>query len=213
MNAAHYYALRGAHNINLFLQEVALLQEKLAQDATQQPVQLITLHAAKGLEFPVVFITGLEDGIFPSSRSLDNEANLEEERRLLYVGITRAKNKVILSWAENRFIFGSVSCQLPSRFLKELPTKTPGIQFTEHAPHAFTRILHEFFQVNQEQSDMLVFPARRQTPLPWCVHQTVTHQKFGIGMIQAVEEKSYKTILIIRFQSGIKRIASSFVKA
>ena len=81
----------------------------------------MTLHAAKGLEFPVVFITGLEEGIFPHAKSSLEPAALEEERRLAYVGLTRAKEKLYLLWAFRRLLFGETQANMPSRFLKELP--------------------------------------------------------------------------------------------
>ena len=80
----------------------------------------MTLHAAKGLEFPVVFIVGMEDGLFPSSRASDSEEDLEEERRLAYVGMTRAMRRLFLTYAASRFSFGNRNYNMPSRFLMEL---------------------------------------------------------------------------------------------
>ena len=90
-------------------------------DAPQNVVNLMTLHAAKGLEFPIVFLVGLEEGIFPHTRALFSPDELEEERRLCYVGITRAKEKVFLSCALRRMHFGSIQANIPSRFLREIP--------------------------------------------------------------------------------------------
>jgi len=120
-------------SLNAFLESVALLEQSdIVQDSnaklsirpnTDQAdrVTLMTLHAAKGLEFPVVFIVGMEEGIFPHSRSLDDRFELEEERRLCYVGITRAMEKLYLTYARTRTYFGSFNANVPSRFLKELP--------------------------------------------------------------------------------------------
>ena len=91
-------------------------------EAWENGVQLMTLHSAKGLEFPLVFLGGLEEGLFPSQRSLDESGRLEEERRLAYVGITRARQKLVLSYAESRRIHGSDTYGVPSRFLREIPT-------------------------------------------------------------------------------------------
>jgi len=88
---------------------------------SRDAVTLMTLHAAKGLEFPVVFIVGLEEGLFPHSRSLMNTNQLEEERRLAYVGITRAKSKLYLSYASRRLYFGEKISNPPSRFLIDIP--------------------------------------------------------------------------------------------
>ncbi|MBI2054680.1 MAG: UvrD-helicase domain-containing protein [Candidatus Sungbacteria bacterium] len=103
------------------LEDIALIQETDAIDRGSRAVHLMTLHAAKGLEFKIVFIVGLEEGIFPHGRAMLSPAELEEERRLCYVGITRAKEKVYLLWAKKRLIYGSLQLNPPSRFLKELP--------------------------------------------------------------------------------------------
>ena len=95
-------------------------------EAGADAVTLITLHAAKGLEFPVVFIAGLEEGVFPHSRSLDDEKQLEEERRLAYVGITRAKRRLFLSHAVRRATWGQGTLSVPSRFLFEIPARSDG---------------------------------------------------------------------------------------
>ncbi|HEV8228816.1 MAG TPA: UvrD-helicase domain-containing protein, partial [Candidatus Limnocylindria bacterium] len=106
-----------------FLEQVALVSD-VDEYADAKPVAtLITLHAVKGLEFPIVFLTGMEDGVFPHARSLDNEAQLEEERRLCYVGITRAKDRCYLTFARRRMLFGRTNENPPSRFLLELPSE------------------------------------------------------------------------------------------
>ena len=104
-----------------FLQQVALVAETDNLDNAAQATTLLTLHAAKGLEFPVVFITGLEEGLLPHSRSLDNEDELAEERRLFYVGLTRAKDRLYLSHAFRRTTWGDSSVAVPSRFLNDIP--------------------------------------------------------------------------------------------
>jgi DNA helicase-2/ATP-dependent DNA helicase PcrA len=107
--------------LDRFLEETALVADQDSFEPGADAVTLITLHAAKGLEFPVVFIAGLEEGIFPHSRSLDDEKQLEEERRLAYVGITRAKRLLFLSHAARRVTWGSGGLSVPSRFLFEIP--------------------------------------------------------------------------------------------
>ena len=103
-----------------FLEEISLFTDLDALRDSQPLVTLMTLHNAKGLEFPVVFIVGMEDGVFPHSRALD-EQNIEEERRLCYVGITRAEQRLFLSYAQQRSLYGVGSANLPSRFLAEIP--------------------------------------------------------------------------------------------
>jgi len=107
--------------LDRFLEETALVADQDSYEAGADAVTLITLHAAKGLEFPVVFIAGLEEGVFPHSRSLDDEKQLEEERRLAYVGITRAKRRLFLSHAARRSTWGQGGLSVPSRFLFEIP--------------------------------------------------------------------------------------------
>ena len=107
--------------LDRFLEETALVADQDSYEAGADAVTLITLHAAKGLEFPIVFIAGLEEGVFPHSRSLDDEKQLEEERRLAYVGITRAKRRLFLSHAARRATWGNGGLSVPSRFLFEIP--------------------------------------------------------------------------------------------
>ncbi len=118
---AEFAHLPLAEGLSAFLEEVALVADVDRYDPQADAVTLITLHAAKGLEFPVVFIGGLEENILPHSRSLEKESDLEEERRLLYVGITRAMQKLYLVYAFRRTMYGNPSASKPSRFLSEIP--------------------------------------------------------------------------------------------
>ena len=106
-----------------FLEQVSLVSEQDEYDEEAGSVTLMTLHNAKGLEFPVVFIIGLEDGVFPHYRSMGDPAQLEEERRLMYVGVTRARERLYLTFAWSRTLFGSTSYSPPSRFLGEIPSE------------------------------------------------------------------------------------------
>lgn len=114
-----------------FLEDVALVQEADQIDKGANTVHLMTLHAAKGLEFRAVFVTGLEEGIFPHGRASVSLAELEEERRLAYVGLTRAKEKLYLLWARSRMHFGERQVNLPSRFLKEIPDELTEVENPE----------------------------------------------------------------------------------
>ena len=109
--------------LDRLLEETALVADQDSYEGDADAVTLITLHAAKGLEFPVVFIAGLEEGLFPHSRALDDEKELEEERRLAYVGITRAKRRLFLSHAWRRATWGMGQMSVPSRFLLEIPAE------------------------------------------------------------------------------------------
>lgn len=130
-----------------FLENIALVQseysdgEKFGSDNKRDVVTLMTLHAAKGLEFPIVFLIGMEEGLFPHSRSLMEQEEMEEERRLAYVGITRAKTKLYLSWAKQRTIWGNISSQNRSRFVDEIDRNLFEIAEYANIPlHKYTNI-------------------------------------------------------------------------
>jgi len=119
--AAYNDALGLENPLEAFLEKVALYQDTDNYDAGANVVTLMTLHSAKGLEFPVVFIIGFEEGLLPHSKSIDEDSDVEEERRLCYVGITRAKQKLYLLYASERIYFGNPVANSPSRFLAEIP--------------------------------------------------------------------------------------------
>ena len=119
--AARYHDLPPPQGLEKFVEDIALMSDQDEIADARSAVRMMTIHAAKGLEFRAVFIVGLEDGIFPHSRSLFNPGELEEERRLCYVALTRAKEKVILTYALSRMHFGSLQVNAPSRFLREIP--------------------------------------------------------------------------------------------
>lgn len=119
--AKRYDELEPPAGLEKLLEDAALMSETEEEDAAQDVLNLMTLHAAKGLEFRIVFLVGMEEGIFPHNRALFSPGELEEERRLCYVGLTRAKEKVFLSCALRRMHFGSIQANIPSRFLREIP--------------------------------------------------------------------------------------------
>lgn len=147
LNAMQFFESNGTHTLDGFLNEVALMNDmQKTQDTHQNPILLMTLHAAKGLEFDTVIIPGLEEGLFPSTRSIMNIEKLEEERRLFYVGITRARERLLLSRCRYRYTFGQMTDQLESRFLQELPKKYVTMHDLSHARHTdsylfFTELL------------------------------------------------------------------------
>jgi DNA helicase-2/ATP-dependent DNA helicase PcrA len=114
-------AAREVDDLDTFLEEVSLVADADEVDGDQTKVTLMTLHTAKGLEYPVVFIVGMEEGVFPHLRTLGEPDELEEERRLAYVGITRARERLYLSYAWCRSLWGQTQYNPPSRFLKEIP--------------------------------------------------------------------------------------------
>ncbi len=166
----------GMSELVAFLSYASLEAGEGQAQADEDGVQLMTLHSAKGLEFPLVFLGGLEEGLFPSSKSLDESGRLEEERRLAYVGITRARQKLILSYAETRRIHGQDMYGIPSRFLREIP------------PH----LLHEVRPKVQVSRTYSGGPSRStgHAPIeapPLKLGANVMHPKFGSGVVTDYE--------------------------
>lgn len=120
--AAEFVANGYGNNLGDFLTQMSLVSDLDQLPEEQESVTLMTLHAAKGLEFPIVFLTGLEEGIFPHFRSLENATEMEEERRLMYVGITRAEDNLFMTYSQKRRLHGDYKYFIPSRFIKEIPT-------------------------------------------------------------------------------------------
>lgn len=131
-------------SLGSYLQTVSLLTSSEAEEEDEDKVKLMTVHSAKGLEYPCIFVVGMEEELFPSARSVDDRSDLEEERRLFYVAVTRAREKLYLTYALNRYRFGKLMFCDPSRFLTEIPehfTETSGIrQPKAQEPDAFTRV-------------------------------------------------------------------------
>ena len=170
-------ATEGMSELVAFLSYAALEAGEGQVEAGEDGVQLMTLHSAKGLEFPLVFLAGLEEGLFPSNRSLDESGRLEEERRLAYVGITRARQKLVLTYAEARRLHGQDMYGIPSRFLREIPANL----LNEVRPRV---------QVSRSASGFATRPAPGHASLETPglkLGQTVTHAKFGPGVVTDYE--------------------------
>ena len=191
-----------------FLEKMALLSDADNYDENAQCVTLMTLHASKGLEFDMVFLAGMEDGLFPSSLSIMSEDEIEEERRLCYVGITRARKYLFLSYAQRRTIFGKTSYCLPSRFLDEIPSDmlnnlTPE-QKKSQMPTDFNSILSTY---NIKKG----MPEKKTVTEEFQVGERVRHKKFGEGLVLNVQVKSGDTMLEIAFDKvGTKTLSLSF---
>ena len=209
-----------------FLEDVALLREKATseEDKEVECVRLMTLHSAKGLEFNTVILAGLEEGVLPSSHSRYSEAAIEEERRLLYVGITRACERLLLMHARYRYTYGQMIDQVPSRFIQELDTSV----VTEHdASQWNTHHFIAYFSDWLKQSDSLkeLFhqvpvkkqeQAKKETVMQtgFKLYQLVQHESFGPGIIQKIEEKAPGSIyLTVRFAGALKKIEARYVRA
>ena len=183
-----------------FLAHVALETGETQADAQTNSINMMTLHAAKGLEFPVVFIAGMEEDLFPHKMSIEENGGLEEERRLCYVGMTRAMQRLYLTHAESRRLYGSERFNNPSRFIAEIPSNAI------HAVRPTTKI-----------SRPSTKPAVNRT---WdaCdtglkIGQRVKHAKFGTGIIINFEGRGEHARLQVKFdQFGTKWLVASFAK-
>lgn len=178
--------------LDLFLEEVALVADTDKINQSEDVVHLMTLHSAKGLEFDTVFIVGLEEGIFPHSRSMLAESEMEEERRLMYVGITRAEKKVFLVFASLRTIFGSVQANSPSRFIDEVPSKL--IESISNTGSDY---------LNKRRQDV-DFSERNSV---FNDGDKVRHEEFGEGMIISVIGDS---ISVAFPEVGIKKFSKKY---
>lgn len=190
--------------VSSFLEEIALVSDTDAIDGNENAVQLMTVHSAKGLEFPFVFLVGLEEGIFPHSRSALSPAELEEERRLMYVGLTRAKEKAWLISAETRMIFGSTQMNAPSRFISEIPEN---LIETEERIKEFTRSAYGKMPIptsNTSHRTDSEKPRNKTTPETLRPGDSITHPTFGNGIVIKIEG----TLATIAFRTkGIKKLA------
>jgi len=181
----------GLSELAAFLAHAALEAGEGQGESWEDCVQLMTLHSAKGLEFPLVFLVGLEDGLFPSQKSTEEPGRLEEERRLAYVGITRARTRLVLTYAESRRLHGQEMYSRPSRFLREIPAE----------------LLHEVrprVQVSRPaygSSERSVAAAVDTTP-PLKLGQRVRHATFGEGVVVDYEGSGAHTRVQINFEGA-----------
>ena len=182
-----------------FLASAALSSDMDNNNTDDQKVSLMTLHASKGLEFPVVFLVGLEQGLFPSYRSLDDPGAIEEERRLCYVGITRAQERLFISHARARRLYGNREPAQPSLFLAELPRDL----FETNNVAALPR---KFAPANAKATEPKAkFKPRDNDPTDWVMGDKVMHESFGVGTVTHVFASATKLHLGIKFpQSGHK---------
>lgn len=206
---------------NEFLEDIALVADvdALAEDA-RNALTLLTLHAAKGLEYPVVFITGLEEGILPHFRSLEEPEGMAEERRLLYVGLTRAMRQLYLTYAFRRMMFGESSPSIPSRFLSDIPPEiTDGLSPRITQERSYQSFLEETTWDRPIPSERQLDIRSKVAPLPgkpalqYKSGQRVRHAKFGDGQVIESQMKSGEeevTVVFSNKQHGIKRLSASF---
>lgn len=189
-------------DLTAFLTHASLEAGEEQASPHQSCVQMMTLHSAKGLEFPRVFMVGVEEGIFPSFMSLEEPGRLEEERRLAYVGITRAKKKLTICYAESRRLYGKEERHIPSRFINELPEDCiQAVRLRGTVTRAYN------------QSAVNVNRVLESNETGWKTGQKVRHEKFGQGTVINVEGAENNTRLQIAFQgNGIKWLIAHLAK-
>lgn len=225
--------------LGAYLQQITLLTDAdQSNDADQNVVRLMTIHAAKGLEFPCVFSVGLEENLFPSQMSLYDREQLEEERRLFYVAVTRAKEKLWVTYANSRYRFGSLIQNEPSRFIDEIPEAHLDKTFTGAAHRANGSMgafgnrtggsraaaetegktsLKAIAQQMQKSAAKAHVPSanfKADNPAAMEVGMKVEHQKFGFGVIQTLEGGAQNRIASIAFEGGhgVKKIMLNYAR-
>lgn len=194
-----------ASMLTAFIDQAALDAGDSQADEHQDSVQLMTLHSAKGLEFPMVFMAGLEEGLFPHSLSIESINGLEEERRLCYVGITRAMQKLCITYAESRRLHGQEKFNAASRFISEIPEKLL----------AEVRLNNQVKRpvYNRKSSFFASATTDNQTNMGFMSGQRVYHDKFGEGVVLMIEGSGSKTRIQVNFETaGCKWLMANIAK-
>ena len=193
-----------------FLEQVALVNDVDSFEQEESKVTLMTLHAAKGLEFPIVFLGGLEEGLFPHSRTLMNPEEIEEERRLAYVGITRAEKELYISNATTRTVFGRTSSYLPSRFIDEIPEElVDGLRAKRKVPDDIKRHVPQHMSVTSRPVTRPI--VRNEVIADWKVGDTAIHSKWGNGKVINVAGEGAGMKLTIEFPTqGVRVVMAKF---
>ncbi|WP_298632334.1 DNA helicase PcrA [uncultured Veillonella sp.] len=193
-----------------FLEQVALVNDVDSFEQEESKITLMTLHAAKGLEFPIVFLGGLEEGLFPHSRTLMNPEEIEEERRLAYVGITRAEKELYISNATTRTVFGRTSSYLPSRFIDEIPEElVDGLRAKRKVPDDIKRHVPQHMSVPSRPVTKPI--VRNEVIADWKVGDTAIHSKWGNGKVINVAGEGAGMKLTIEFPTqGVRVVMAKF---
>lgn len=193
-----------------FLEQVALVNDVDSFEQEESKVTLMTLHAAKGLEFPIVFLGGLEDGLFPHSRTLMNPEEIEEERRLAYVGITRAEKELYISNATTRTVFGRTSSYLPSRFIDEIPAElVDSLRAKRRTPDDIKPTVPRHMSVASRPVTKPII--RNEVIADWKVGDTAIHSKWGNGKVVNVSGEGAGMKLTIEFPTqGVRVVMAKF---
>jgi len=231
----------GDKSLAAYLQQITLLTDADQKDPNADTVKMMTIHAAKGLEFPVVFVGGLEEGLFPNAMSINTREELEEERRLFYVAVTRAKGRLYLSYANTRYKFGNLQQSDASRFLDEIPVEYLDKSFAGGGVKnqssgmlgsAFERMQRGFGSSaqepkersfvstliggNQKSREVAHVPSPNFVPSDMAKLEEgmrVEHQKFGFGEVIKLEGSGHNPVATIKFDvNGEKKIMLNYAK-
>src|SRR6476646_4184659 len=230
----------GNKSLGSYLQQIVLLTDSDQKDPNADTVKLMTIHAAKGLEFPVVFVGGLEEQLFPNAMSLNTREELEEERRLFYVAITRAKGKLFLTYANSRYKFGQLVQNDASRFISEIPEEHLDRAFagggvknqsaSSNYGNAFQRMQRGFGSNTEPAENTFVSSLATNAKPKEVAHvpsanfvasdvsklevgTRVEHQKFGFGEVLKLEGSAHNPVATIKFdQNGEKKIMLNYAK-
>lgn len=231
---------RGEFGLSTYLQQITLLTDADEKDYNADTVKLMTIHAAKGLEFSCVFAAGLEESLFPNAMAINTREELEEERRLFYVVVTRAKQKLWITYANTRYRFGSLIQNDPSRFIDEIPEEHLDRSYAGggmknqrsggwNSGSAYERMQYGFGKENPKPGDKPSYISthnRQQTkehiPSPdfvpsdtsnLQVGQRVEHQKFGFGEVTKMEGSAHNPVATVKFElNGEKKIMLNYAK-
>jgi len=206
------------HDLGQFLETVALVSDIDTMKDNGDGVKLMTLHSSKGLEFPVVFLMGLEEGIFPHSRALGNDTELEEERRLCYVGMTRARESLYMTYARRRSQYGQANFNPRSRFIDDLPREIIDQMPGTTMDTSFTRVSNAPRLEPLRTGGYAITEEPRAAASSWnppfTVGQKVTHRKFGVGIVVACAPLKNDAEVTVAFPgaTGIKKMVQSLAK-
>ena len=182
-----------------FLEKITLASDIDNMEDKSDVVTMMTLHSAKGLEFPIVFMVGIEEGLLPHQRSYDTEAELEEERRLCYVGLTRAQEHVYLTYARSRRLYRDIDYRIPSRFIEEIP---PDLIDQGTTYESSRRPVVSSYDPDEPDFD-------DEVPFHYDVGDVVYHAKFGRGKITAIDGYGFNMRLTVRFERGSEKVLAA----
>ena len=208
-SAKEFVELRPDATLEDFLNHVALITDIDTVDEKESLVKLMTVHAAKGLEFPVVFVVGMEEKLFPHANALDDDAELEEERRACYVAFTRAKKKLYITAAAERMFFGKMREQSISRFVSEIPSICfTGLESERPKKKSSSQKNKSTYRAPTAHRAAQMKPAEKKEIVAWRVGDQLNHKKWGLGTVLEVQG-AIVTVAFANPQTGVKKLNST----